>query len=78
MVMVEACVNDYLALEIKEYWILDSYLFARCRPYDDPSIKTKIDLLHKKISKKSQAHFHITEALKARRDTFSSPPCTLV
>ncbi|XP_058754836.1 proton pump-interactor 1-like [Vicia villosa] len=46
---------------------IHSFYFVRCRPYDDPSIKTKIDLLDKEISKKNQARFQITEALKAKR-----------
>ena len=46
---------------------IHSFYFVRCRPYDDPSIKAKIDLLDKEISKKNQARFQITEALKAKR-----------
>ncbi|KAJ1403433.1 putative proton pump-interactor 1-like [Sesbania bispinosa] len=46
---------------------IHSFYFVRCRPYDDPSIKSKIDQLDKEISKKNQAWFQITEALKAKR-----------
>ena len=46
---------------------IHSFYFVRCRPYDDPSIKTKIDQLDKEISKKNQARFQITESLKAKR-----------
>lgn len=46
---------------------IHSFYFVRCRPYDDPSIKSKIDQLDKEISKKNQARFQITEALKAKR-----------
>ncbi|CAJ1957137.1 unnamed protein product [Sphenostylis stenocarpa] len=46
---------------------IHSYYFVRWRPYEDPTIKSKIDLLDKEISKKNQARFQITEALKAKR-----------
>ncbi|WJX73293.1 hypothetical protein P8452_57094 [Trifolium repens] len=46
---------------------IHSFYFVRCRPYDDPAIKTKIDLLDKEISKKNQARFKILDALKAKR-----------
>ncbi|KAK7272544.1 hypothetical protein RJT34_29205 [Clitoria ternatea] len=44
-----------------------SFYFVRCRPYDDPTIKSKIDQLDKEISKKNQARFQVTETLKAKR-----------
>lgn len=44
---------------------IHSFYFVRCRLYHDPSSKAKIDPLDKEISKKSQARFQITEALKA-------------
>ncbi|KAI4333660.1 hypothetical protein L6164_018440 [Bauhinia variegata] len=44
-----------------------SFYFVRYRPYEDPNIKSKIDLLDKEINKKNQARFQITEALKAKR-----------
>ncbi|XP_028807483.1 proton pump-interactor 1 [Neltuma alba] len=44
-----------------------SFYFVRFRPYDDPNVKSKIDQLDKEISKKNQARFQITEALKAKR-----------
>ncbi|KAK7335159.1 hypothetical protein VNO80_26935 [Phaseolus coccineus] len=46
---------------------IHSYYFVRWRPYEDPTIKSKIDLLDKEISKKNQGRFQITEALKAKR-----------
>lgn len=46
---------------------IHSFYFVRCRPYDDPNIKSKIDQLDKEISKKNQARFKTTEALKAKR-----------
>ncbi|XP_027340030.1 proton pump-interactor 1-like isoform X2 [Abrus precatorius] len=46
---------------------IHSFYFVRCRPYDDPAIKSKIDQLDKEVSKKNQARFQITEALKAKR-----------
>ncbi|KAL2331424.1 hypothetical protein Fmac_019005 [Flemingia macrophylla] len=46
---------------------IHSFYFVRWRPYDDPTIKSKIDQLDKEISKKNQARFQITEALKAKR-----------
>ncbi|KAG4968989.1 Proton pump-interactor 1 [Glycine soja] len=46
---------------------IHSFYFVRWRPYDDPTIKSKIDLSDKDISKKNQARFQITEALKAKR-----------
>ncbi|XP_061337089.1 proton pump-interactor 1-like [Gastrolobium bilobum] len=46
---------------------IHAFYFARCRPYDDPTIKSKIDQLDKEISKKNQIRFEITEALKAKR-----------
>ena len=46
---------------------IHSFYFVRCRPFDDPSIKTKLDHLDKEISKKNQERFQITEALKAKR-----------
>ncbi|TKY49111.1 Proton pump-interactor 1 [Spatholobus suberectus] len=46
---------------------IHSFYFVRWRPYDDPTMKSKIDQLDKEISKKNQARFQITEALKAKR-----------
>ena len=46
---------------------IHSFYFVRCRPYDDPNIKSKIDQLDREISKKNQARYQITEALKAKR-----------
>lgn len=46
---------------------IHSFYFVRCRPYDDPIIKAKLDQLDKDISKKNQTRFQITEALKAKR-----------
>lgn len=46
---------------------IHSFYFVRCRPYDDPTIKTKIDQFDKEISKINQGRFQITEALKAKR-----------
>lgn len=46
---------------------IHSFYFVRCRPFEDPTIKSKIDQLDKEISKKNQARFQITEALKAKR-----------
>ncbi|KAI4322948.1 hypothetical protein L6164_022594 [Bauhinia variegata] len=46
---------------------IHSFYFVRFRPYEDPNIKSKIDLLDKEINKKNQARFQITEALRAKR-----------
>ncbi|XP_022976448.1 proton pump-interactor 1-like [Cucurbita maxima] len=46
---------------------IHSFYFIRHRPYDDPSIKAKIDLADKEIRKRSQARFQITETLKSKR-----------
>jgi hypothetical protein len=46
---------------------IHSFYFVRCRPYDDPKIKVKLDLADKEIQRKNQARFQITEALKAKR-----------
>jgi hypothetical protein len=46
---------------------IHAFYFVRSRPYDDPAIKAKIDLLDKEISKKNQARFKILDALKAKR-----------
>lgn len=46
---------------------IHSFYFVRCRPYDDPVIKAKLDQLDKDISKKNQTRFQITESLKAKR-----------
>ncbi|AES92637.1 putative proton pump-interactor [Medicago truncatula] len=45
---------------------IHSFYFFRWRPYDDPSIKAKIDQLDKEINKKNEARFQITEALNAK------------
>ncbi|XP_040990035.1 proton pump-interactor 1-like [Juglans microcarpa x Juglans regia] len=42
------------------------FYFVRCRSYDDPKIKAKIDQADKEIQRKNQARFQITEALKAK------------
>lgn len=46
---------------------IHSFYFVRWRPFDDPTLKSKIDQLDKDISKKNQARFQVTEALKAKR-----------
>ncbi|KAE9590623.1 putative proton pump-interactor [Lupinus albus] len=46
---------------------IHSFYFVRCRPYEDPNLKSKIDLIDKEMNKKSQARFRVTEALKAKR-----------
>ena len=46
---------------------IHSFYFVRCRPYEDPHIKSKIDQLDKEITKKNQARYQVTEALKAKR-----------
>ncbi|KAK7324569.1 hypothetical protein VNO77_28241 [Canavalia gladiata] len=46
---------------------IHSFYFIRCRPFEDPIIKSKIDQLDKEITKKNQARFQVTEALKAKR-----------
>ncbi|KAJ7948661.1 proton pump-interactor 1-like [Quillaja saponaria] len=46
---------------------IHSFYFVRLRPYDDPKIKAKIDQADKEISKKNQARFQLSEALKAKR-----------
>ncbi|KAK7244284.1 hypothetical protein RIF29_39104 [Crotalaria pallida] len=43
------------------------FYFVRCRPYEDPNIKAKIDQLDKEVSKQNQARFQVTEALRAKR-----------
>lgn len=46
---------------------IHSFYFVRCRSYDDPKIKVKIDQADKEIQKKNQARYQITEGLKAKR-----------
>ncbi|XP_019443948.1 PREDICTED: proton pump-interactor 1-like [Lupinus angustifolius] len=46
---------------------IHSFYFVRCRPYDDPDTKSKVDYLEKELNKKSQARFQVTERLKAKR-----------
>ncbi|RDX96545.1 Proton pump-interactor 1, partial [Mucuna pruriens] len=46
---------------------IHSFYFVRWRPFDDPTIKSKIDHLDKEISKINQGRSQITEALKAKR-----------
>ncbi|CAL0326553.1 unnamed protein product [Lupinus luteus] len=46
---------------------IHSFYFVRCRPYDDPNIKSKVEYLEKELNKKSQARFQVTERLKAKR-----------
>ncbi|WVZ24642.1 hypothetical protein V8G54_003186 [Vigna mungo] len=76
-------------IDVAEEWPapkqIHSYYFVSWRPYEDPTIKSKIDLLDKEITKKNQAHFQITEALKAKRFNdflntifFSSPMVALI
>ncbi|KAF7822704.1 proton pump-interactor 1-like [Senna tora] len=46
---------------------IHSFYFVRFRPYEDPNMKSKIDQLDKDLSKKNQARFQLTEALRAKR-----------
>ncbi|WVZ13637.1 hypothetical protein V8G54_011203 [Vigna mungo] len=46
---------------------IHSYYFVSWRPYEDPTIKSKIGLLDKEIMKKNQARSQIAEAPKAKR-----------
>ncbi|GLT64044.1 hypothetical protein SLA2020_365610 [Shorea laevis] len=46
---------------------IHSFYFVRCRSYDDPKIKVKIDQADKEIQRKNQARYQITEGLKAKR-----------
>ncbi|XP_024017928.1 proton pump-interactor 1 [Morus notabilis] len=43
------------------------FYFIRCRPYDDPKIKAKIDQAAIEIEKRTQARIKITDQLKAKR-----------
>lgn len=46
---------------------IHSFYFVRCRPYDDPNIKSKVDKLDKEINQKNQARIKLTDALRAKR-----------
>ncbi|KAE8680136.1 Dynamin-related protein 5A [Hibiscus syriacus] len=46
---------------------IHSIYFVRCRLYDDPEIKAKIDQADKELQKWNRARFKITEELKAKR-----------
>jgi hypothetical protein len=52
---------------------IHSFYFVRCRSYDDPKIKFKMDQADKEIQKRNQARYQITEALKAKRVGYNSP-----
>ena len=52
---------------------IHSFYFVRCRSYDDPKIKVKLDQADKEIQKRNQARYQITEALKAKRVGYNSP-----
>ena len=46
---------------------IHSFYFVRCRPYDDPKIKAKIDQADKEMQKWNKARFLLTDELKAKR-----------
>ena len=46
------------------------FYFVRCRPFDNPKIKAKIDQADKETQRKNQAWFQITEAFNMQK-TFS-------
>ncbi|KAG2408151.1 uncharacterized protein HKW66_Vig0029730 [Vigna angularis] len=60
--------NGKLEKDVEPVKVIKGMMFLSWRPYEDPTIKSKIDLLDKEIIKKNQAHFQITKALKAKRD----------
>ena len=43
------------------------FYFIRCRPYDDPKIKVKIDQAAIEIEKRTQARIKIMDQLKTKR-----------
>ncbi|WVY91667.1 hypothetical protein V8G54_037181 [Vigna mungo] len=57
---------------------IHSYYFVSWQPYEDPTIKSKIYLLDKEITKKNRAQFQITEALKAKRVSDARPSISRV
>ncbi|BAT76093.1 hypothetical protein LR48_Vigan01g236100 [Vigna angularis] len=77
--------NGKLEKDVEPVKVIKGMMFLSWRPYEDPTIKSKIDLLDKEIIKKNQAHFQITKALKAKRFNdflntifFSSPTVALI
>ncbi|MED6121910.1 hypothetical protein PIB30_034673 [Stylosanthes scabra] len=60
--IVEGAVEDWPAPKM-----IHSFYFARCRPYDDPNIKSKVDKLDKEINQKNQQRIRLTDALRAKR-----------
>uniref|UniRef100_A0A2C9UE37 Proton pump-interactor 1 n=1 Tax=Manihot esculenta TaxID=3983 RepID=A0A2C9UE37_MANES len=46
---------------------IHTFFFVRCRPFDDPKVKAKIDQFDREIQKSNQSRFQITEELKAKR-----------
>ena len=46
---------------------IHSFYFVRCRPYDDPKIKAKIDQADKEMQKWNKARFQLTDELRAKR-----------
>ncbi|MED6187849.1 hypothetical protein PIB30_080373 [Stylosanthes scabra] len=46
---------------------IHSFYFVRWRPFEDPNIKSKLDQLDKEVTKKNQARYQVTEALKVKR-----------
>lgn len=46
---------------------IHSFYFVRYRPFEDPKIKAKIDLVDREIQRTNQSRFQILEELKAKR-----------
>lgn len=51
---------------------IHQFYFVRCRPLDDPKVKTKMDHADKEIVRWSQARFKTIEKLKAKRVSWIS------
>ncbi|XP_015954088.1 proton pump-interactor 1 [Arachis duranensis] len=58
----EGAVEDWPAPKM-----IHSFYFARCRPYDDPNIKSKVDKLDKEINQKNQQRIKLTDTLRVKR-----------
>ncbi|CAN1169776.1 Proton pump-interactor 1 [Linum perenne] len=65
-------VNPNLPKDAAEEWPapkqIHTFYFVRCRPYDDPKIKAKFDLVDKEIAKKNEAMARVNDRIRAKRD----------
>lgn len=63
----ESNLPDHVVDEWPRPTQIHSFYFVRYRPYDDPTLKTKVDLADKDVQKKNLARSQITEKLKVKR-----------